>query len=73
MVLLPCPSCVPSSPLACVLWEKQQYLAQQYPAGRVVIQCNSGGEAKDTFPSLLMLHTDIQLIQNLPGMPGAGI
>lgn len=24
-------------------------------------------------PSLLMLHTDVQLIQNLPGMPCAGI
>lgn len=36
-------------------------------------QCKSGGEAKDTSPSLLMLHTGIQLIQNLPGMPRAGI
>lgn len=36
-------------------------------------QCKSGGEAKDTSPSLLVLHTDIHLIQKLPGMPPAGI
>lgn len=70
----PAPAVFPSPPLACVPWQKEQCLAWQYPAGRVVIQCKSGGEAKDT-PSLSLLvpHTDGQPLQNLPRIPGAGV
>lgn len=72
----PAPAVFPSPSLACVPWQKEQTVPV------TAVPCRESGDPSASLmgkqntpppPSLLVLHTDGQLLQNLPRMPGAGV